>query len=116
MGRVPADTSVFYAVADPTRRAILDVLRDGEQSVMVMLERLRETFAALGQSAFSQHLAVLRSSGLVTSRKFGRKRLYAISPEPLSEIATWVGLHRRPSSSRSNSQEHCAEVQSTTPT
>ncbi len=90
MGRIAADTSVFHAIADPTRRAILDVLKEDAQTVMVMLDRLRGTFSGLSQSACSQHLAVLRRAGLVSVRKSGRMRTYAIQPEPLVEVADWI--------------------------
>lgn len=91
-----ADSSVFYAVADPTRRAILDLLRDRMQSaestrtVLHMLDRLAARFVDLTQSAFSQHLAVLRRAGLVTVEKRGRLRVYSLQARPLEEIADWV--------------------------
>ena len=90
MHRAAADTSVFHAIADPTRRAILDVLREGERSVNALLEGIATT-----QSALSQHLAVLRRAGLVTFKKLGRLRVYAIDPEPLSEVADWVAYYEK---------------------
>ena len=90
MGRIAADSSVFHAIADPTRRAILDILKNDAQTVMVMLDRLRASYAGLSQSAFSQHLAVLRRAGLVSASKVGRMRVYAIRPEPLVEVADWI--------------------------
>jgi len=98
MGRIAADSSVFYAIADPTRRAILDLLREqaragvGEEgrTVMVMLDRIGLSIAGLSQSGFSQHLAVLLRAGLVTVKRRGRLRIYALRAKPLEEIADWV--------------------------
>lgn len=85
MAVIPADHSVYHAIADPTRRAILDLLIEGERSVSAILERIRGS-----QSAISQHLGVLRRAGLVVSRPLGRKRLYSIRAEPLMEVSDWV--------------------------
>jgi DNA-binding transcriptional ArsR family regulator len=90
---IAADSSVFHAIADATRRAILDLLKDGSQTVMVMLDQLRKSHSTLTQSAFSQHLAVLRRAGLVTVKKAGRMRVYAIQPEPLAEVADWIAVY-----------------------
>lgn len=91
MARPAADASVFTAIADPTRRAILDhLLREGDKPVKALL-------AAIGasQSALSQHLAVLRRAGLVAFRRTGRLRLYALRPEPLAEVIDWVSVFDR---------------------
>lgn len=88
--RAAADTSVFHAIADPTRRAILDLLREGERPAGALLDGIATT-----QSALSQHLAVLRRAGLVTFKKLGRLRVYALRPEPLSEVADWVAYYEK---------------------
>ncbi|RIK62401.1 MAG: transcriptional regulator [Planctomycetota bacterium] len=88
MSRVIAEASVFHAIADPTRRAILDLLRDGEQAVSSLLESFRFT-----QSALSQHLAVLRNAGLVLVRKAGRQRFYRLRARPLREVSEWVAYY-----------------------
>ena len=85
MSRPAADASVFTAIADGTRRAILWSLRDGEKSVGELMEPLD-----VSQSAFSQHLAVLRHAGLVRARREGRHQFYEMTPEPLHEVATWL--------------------------
>ncbi|MGD9690110.1 MAG: ArsR/SmtB family transcription factor [Phycisphaerales bacterium] len=90
MARIAAHASVFHAIADPTRRAVLDLLREGDQTVLAMLDRLRRTLRSLTQPGLSQHLSVLRSAGLVTARRLGRLRVYSIQPDPLSEVADWV--------------------------
>jgi len=97
MGRIAADTSAFYAIADPTRRAILDLLRteagadETRRTVLVLLERLATSIDGLSQSGLSQHLAVLLRAGLVTARKKGRMRIYSLRAKPLNEVADWVG-------------------------
>ena len=76
---------IFQAIADPTRRAILDRLRDGEQPV----KQLAEPFA-MSLPAISQHLQILCEVGLVTQRRLGRQRIYQLNPEPLQEVKNWV--------------------------
>lgn len=88
MSRAAADASVFHAIADPTRRAILDLLRDGERAASDLLTPFR-----ISQPALSQHLAVLRRAGLVRPRKSGRRRLYSVEPAPLREVADWIALY-----------------------
>ncbi|MCA9292523.1 MAG: winged helix-turn-helix transcriptional regulator [Phycisphaerales bacterium] len=90
MARLAADASVFAAVADPTRRAILELLRDGEQTVSALLEGVHKRAIKATQSAFSQHLAVLRGAGLVRHRKEGRLRFYRVEPAPLEELSMWI--------------------------
>ncbi len=85
MPRPFSHLDVYRAIADPTRRAILDRLSDGEQSV----SQLARPFA-ITQPALSQHLRVLREAGLVSQRAVGRHRLYRLSPGPLKEVAHWV--------------------------
>jgi DNA-binding transcriptional ArsR family regulator len=85
MARAAADATVFHAIADPTRRAILELLIEQERPVRDLLARISAT-----QSALSQHLRVLKSAGLVIDRAEGRLRIYAIRPEPLVEVIDWV--------------------------
>lgn len=80
-----ASANVFQAIADPTRRSLLDQLRQGEQPV----KQLAEPFD-MSLPAISQHLSVLCEAGLVTQRKVGRQRFYQLSPEPLKEVADWI--------------------------
>lgn len=78
----------FHAVADPTRRAILDRLRRGEAPVTELASGF-----AMSRPAVSRHLRVLRDARLVRERRGGadgRQRIYSITPAPLGEIATWV--------------------------
>ncbi len=80
----------FRAIADPTRRAVLDLLSEGEWKVNDLVGRFRMT-----QPAMSQHLRVLKQAGLVNSRRAGRERLYRIRPDQLKPIADWVGQYER---------------------
>ncbi len=95
MSRLAAHASPFAAIADPTRRAILDTLRDGERSVNEIRDALGRLAARLSQPAFSQHLAVLRRSGLVKTRRQGRRILYTFQPQPLTEVIDWVAAYDR---------------------
>lgn len=83
-------SSVFTAIADPTRRAILWSLREGERTVTDLMEPLD-----VSQSAFSQHLGVLRRAGLVRARREGRHQVYAVNPAALYEVASWIGHFSR---------------------
>ena len=82
--------SPFDAIADPSRRAILDLLREGERCVSALLESF--TFS---QPALSQHLAVLRRARLVVVRKAGRQRLYRLNAAPLQAVHDWVEYYDR---------------------
>ncbi len=90
MSRPAASADIFQAIADPTRRALLDRLRDGEQAV----KQLAEPFE-MSMPAISQHLQVLCEAGLVQVRKVGRQRLYRLNPEPLKEVSEWVNPYEQ---------------------
>lgn len=79
--------TIFQAIADPTRRALLYALREGEKPVSALLEPFDIT-----QSAISQHLAVLKDVGLVTQRRVGRQRYYKLCTTPLEALAAWLAL------------------------
>ena len=80
---------VFRAVADPTRRGILERLHQAELTVTEICEPLHIT-----QPSLSKHLAVLKRSGLITARRSGRHRYYRLHPEPLEQIAAWAAQFR----------------------
>jgi DNA-binding transcriptional ArsR family regulator len=82
--------TTFEALAEPNRRAILDLLRDGELSVGALVERI-----GLSQPGVSKHLRVLRDAGLVRSRTEAQKRLYTVRTEPLEEVDAWLEPYRR---------------------
>jgi DNA-binding transcriptional ArsR family regulator len=89
MGRVRANIDVFHAVADPTRRAILDRLRAGG----VAVAELAAGFA-MSRPAVSKHLRVLRDARLVRKDKEGRERVYRLTPGPLRDLSQWVESYR----------------------
>ena len=76
---------VFRAVADPTRRRILERLRGGERSVTDLASPFR-----MSQPAVSQHLRVLRAAGLVRERRQGRRRFYRLYSKPLRDLSRWA--------------------------
>lgn len=84
----PTD-AVFRALADPTRREMLELLRKRERTV----QELAEPFD-MSQPAVSQHLAVLRDSGLVSARRDGRTRVYKLEPRNLKAIDDWLEHYR----------------------
>jgi len=85
-----SEAAVFRAIGDPTRRAILDLLVEGERSVNDLVDRFPMT-----QPAMSQHLKVLRGAGLVSARKAGRRRFYQLEPSPLRDVYDWVRHYER---------------------
>jgi DNA-binding transcriptional ArsR family regulator len=77
------------ALADPTRRRIVELLADGERSA----GELAAEFST-SRPAVSRHLRVLREQGLVTARNEGQKRVYSLDPAPLAELDAWLGRYR----------------------
>lgn len=90
MARAAATVDVFHAVADSTRRRILDLLAEGERAVMELVSYFR-----ISQPAVSQHLKVLRDVGLVRTRREGRQRMYSLNPEQLKIVAQWVAHYEK---------------------
>src|SRR3954451_16565536 len=88
--RVVSATAAIEVLAEPSRRRILDLLRDGERPVAELVERLDLT-----QPAISKHLRVLRDAGLVDVRPDAQRRLYRIRPEPLAELDEWLEPYRQ---------------------
>jgi len=82
---------VFEAVAEPTRRAVLDLLARRERSA----GELVAAFPALTQPAVSRHLRILRESQLVDVRPDGARRLYSLRPAALAELDRWLDTYRR---------------------
>ena len=80
----------FAVLAEPTRREILELLREGERPVGHLVDRL-----GLSQPAVSKHLRTLRDAGLVEVRADAQRRLYRVRPEPLAEIDEWLAPFRR---------------------
>jgi DNA-binding transcriptional ArsR family regulator len=82
--------TTFELVAEPTRRTILDLLREGERSVGQLVDHL-----GLSQPGVSKHLRMLREAGLVGVRRDAQRRWYRLRPEPLTEIDAWLEPYRR---------------------
>jgi DNA-binding transcriptional ArsR family regulator len=81
---------VFETLADPTRRRIVEALRDGEQQVNGIVRQ-----AGIHQSGVSRHLRILHDSGFVSVRPNGQRRLYALRPEPFRELEAWLAGYQR---------------------
>ena len=82
--------SVFEIIAEPNRRAILNLLVLSEQSVGEIERRLR-----MPQPTVSKHLRVLREAGFVDSTVDAQRRLYRLKPEPLQKVDAWLAQFRR---------------------
>jgi DNA-binding transcriptional ArsR family regulator len=82
---------IFVAVAEPTRRAILEMLAEGDRPA----GELVAAFPALTQPAVSRHLRVLLDVGLVEVRPEAQRRIYALRPERLAELDAWLDRYRR---------------------
>ena len=82
--------STFDVLAEPQRRRILDLLRDGERPVGELVDRLE-----ISQPGVSKHLRVLRDAGLVSVRPEGQRRWYGVRPEALAEVDRWLAPYRR---------------------
>jgi DNA-binding transcriptional ArsR family regulator len=90
MARAATTTDAFNAVAEPTRRAILDQLAAGERPVNDLVAAL-----GLAQPQVSKHLRVLREVGAVEAREAGRQRLYRLNGAALKPIHDWVKEYER---------------------
>lgn len=83
----------FDVLGDPVRRRILELLADGEQPAGAVTEIIRAEFG-ISQPGVSQHLRVLRESGVATVRAEGARRLYAVEPAALQEADVWLERFR----------------------
>jgi len=95
MARAATTADAFNAVAEPRRRAILDVLAGGERPVNDLVRALGVT-----QPQVSKHLRVLREVGAVEVRGAGRQRLYSLNGPALKPIHDWVKTYERTWSER----------------
>jgi DNA-binding transcriptional ArsR family regulator len=81
--------STWLALADPHRRAMLELLRDAPRSVGELVN-----ITGLTQPGTSKHLRVLRDAGLVRARIEAQRRIYTLDPRPLAELDAWLGPYR----------------------
>src|SRR5215475_10182486 len=81
--------ATFQALADPTRRAVLDLLRQGSQPA----GEIASAFP-VSRPAISKHLRLLRRAHLVREHREGRNRIYQLNPEPLRAVDTWIEQYR----------------------
>ncbi|HLS49628.1 MAG TPA: metalloregulator ArsR/SmtB family transcription factor [Actinomycetaceae bacterium] len=79
----------FDVLGDPVRRRILEMLAEGEASAGDISAAIAAEFG-ISQPAVSQHLRVLRDSGLATVRRAGNRRLYAVDPDGLRPVSEWL--------------------------
>lgn len=89
-GLLAGPVDVYLAIADPTRRRLLDLLGTGERPVNALAAPFRMT-----RPAISQHLRILRRVGLVDVRKDGRERRYRVRGEKLREVFDWVSHYEK---------------------
>ena len=81
---------VFKAMADQTRREILELLRDGDRAAGEIADRF-----SLTKPAISQHLRILRQAGLVTATRAQRRKIYKLIPFPLRGLLDWAMPFKR---------------------
>ncbi len=82
--------TAFSALADPTRRAVLDLLRQGRQPA----GKIAQAFP-ISRPAISKHLKLLRRAHLVEERREGRHRFYNLNAEPLKAVDSWLEHYRQ---------------------
>ena len=82
--------STWSVLADPSRRAMLELLLERPRPVGELVDRL-----GLTQPGTSKHLRVLREAGLVQVRTEAQRRVYALDPGPLAELDVWLAPYRR---------------------
>ena len=96
--------TAYAALAEPSRRRILDLLRDRDRSVGELVDSI-----GLSQPGVSKHLKVLREAGLVDVRPEGKRRWYGLRAEPLADVADWLEPYRRHWSARLDALERHLE-------
>ena len=79
----------FVVLSEPSRRRILDLLREGERPVSELVEG-----TGMSQPGVSKHLRVLREAGFVRVRQDAQRRLYSVDPEPLAAVDAWLLPYR----------------------
>lgn len=85
-----AKHDVFRAIADPTRRKLLQLLAEKEWSVTAISNQF-----SISRTAVSKHLRILAEAGLVHEQKVGRETRYHLNPHPLLELKQWLAFYER---------------------
>jgi DNA-binding transcriptional ArsR family regulator len=85
------EVDVFTALANPARREVLRLLRDGGPHPVAQLAARFD----MARPSLSEHLRLLKDAGLVTERRDGRQRFYALRAEPLHELAGWLAPYEK---------------------
>ncbi|MGE7111561.1 ArsR/SmtB family transcription factor [Lysinibacillus sp. NPDC047702] len=91
MNNTNQERDVYAAIADPTRRQLLNLLAKADE---LPLHELTAQFE-MGRTAVSKHLAILKEAGLVVARKEGRETRYRLNAAPLKEIQDWISFYER---------------------
>ena len=81
---------VFQAIADPTRRKVLQLLSEEELAISEITSHF-----SISRTAITKHLHILSEAELVSGRKVGRERRYRLQPEPLTELQQWLSYYER---------------------
>ena len=97
---MPATLQVLEVIAEPTRRRILDHIREHDRSVGELVH-----LTGMHQPGVSRHLRVLRDAGLVDVRTDAQRRIYRLRAEPLAEVDAWLAPYRAHWSSRLDALE-----------
>lgn len=88
MVEVPRKYDVFQAIADPTRRKLLELLAGEQLSISVMTRHF-----TMSRTAVTKHLHILEVAGLVHSQKVGREKMYCLDAKPLQNLQHWLSFY-----------------------
>ncbi|MGE6230083.1 ArsR/SmtB family transcription factor [Paenibacillus chitinolyticus] len=105
MGSAEPKQDVFQAIADPTRRKVLNLLAGQEMPVNAISGHF-----PMSRTAVSKHLRILADAGLVQERKVGREKRYRLQPEPLLELKRWLAYYERFWENRLSVLKHLVEA------
>ncbi|MEV7548109.1 metalloregulator ArsR/SmtB family transcription factor [Amycolatopsis sp. NPDC089917] len=87
---MPVNDDVFAALANPSRREVLGILRDGPRAAGEIADRFD-----MRRPSLSEHLRVLREAGLVREERQGRNRVYSLEAGPLREVSDWLSPYEQ---------------------
>jgi DNA-binding transcriptional ArsR family regulator len=85
-----AKHDVFQAIADPTRREMLRLLSEKDRPISDITSHF-----SISRTAVTKHLGILTEAELVSGKKIGRKKIYSLHPEPLTELRDWLSYYER---------------------